>query len=201
MYFFGFDYIDYRKFHVSSCNITLLFTNFFYYSKAFKSGKRLLIVQCNAGRKHNHLISYARHRVPLLQETVTHLKEPSFYVIFVIHIPRHHIDTTVFGLQGGQWLSAHIDDLRESNIAPYMAMGKHISDLLCDPESLKSGKSLSSSLLYQRLHNCIPAAASRLQKSEEQPSTRSVQRISILLDLIPKSPRGNYMYVCMYIPL
>ena len=126
------------------------------------------------------------------------MKEPSFYVVFVIHIPRHHVDTTVFGLQGGQWLSAHIDDLRESNIAPYMAMGKHISDLLCDPESLKSGKSLSSSLLYQRLHKCIPAAASRLQKSEEQPSTRSVQRISILLDLIPKSPRGNYMYVCMY---
>ena len=118
MHFFGFDYIDYRKFHVSSCNITLLFMNFFY-SKAFQAGKRLLIVQCNAGRKHNHLISYARHRVPLLQETVTHLKEPSSYVVFVIHIPHHHIDTTVFGLQGGQWLSAHIDDLRERHLQMY----------------------------------------------------------------------------------
>ena len=33
VYFFGFDYIDYRKFHVSSCNITLLFTNFFIIAK------------------------------------------------------------------------------------------------------------------------------------------------------------------------
>ena len=175
-----------------------------FYSEAFQSRKRLLIVQCSAGRKHNNLISYARYRVPLLQETVTHLKEPSSYVVFVIHIPRHHIDTSVFGLQGGQWLSAHIDDLRESNIAPYVAMGKRISDLLCNPESLKSGESLSSSLLYQRLHSCIQTAASRLHKSEEQPSTRSVQRINILLDLIPKSSAqsgGTCMCACIYVPL
>ena len=192
-----YDYIDYRKSHVSSCDRIL---NSFY-SKAFQSRKRLLIVQCSAGRKYNHLISYARYRVPLLQETETNLKESSSYVVFVIHLPRHHIDTSVFGLQGGQWLSAHIDDLRESNIAPYVAMGKRISDLLCD---LKSGESLSSSLLYQQLHSCIQTAASRLHKSEEQPSTRSVQRINILLDLIPKSSAqsgGKCMCASIYVPL
>ena len=184
-----------------SLDITEYFNPF--YSEAFESRKRLLIVQCTTGSKQNHLISYARYRVPLLQETVTHKKDASSYVVFVIHIPRCHTDTSVVGLQGGQWLSAHIDDLRESSIAPYVAMGKHISDLLCDPESLTSGKFLSSSQLYHRLHSCIQTAASRLHESEEQPSTRSEQRINILLDLIPKSSAqsaGTFMYVftCHY---
>ena len=104
----------------------LAITEYYFYesfhSEAFESRKRLLIIQCRAGSKHNHLISYARYRVPLLQETVTHKKDPNSYVVFVTHIPRRHIDTSVVGLQGGQWLSAHIDDLRESNIAPYVAM-------------------------------------------------------------------------------
>ena len=196
--FLGFD--SYKMLNGSDCNF---FCESFH-SEAFESRKRLLIIQCRAGSKHNHLISYARYRVPLLQETVTHKKDPSSYVVFVTHIPRRHIDTSVVGLQGGQWLSAHIDDLRESNIAPYVAMGKHISDLLCNPEFLTSGKSLSSSPLYQRLHSCIQTAASRLHESEEQPSTRSVQRINILLDLIPKSSAqsaGTCMCVCVHLPL
>ena len=157
------------------------------FSEALESRKRLLIVQCSAGRKYDHLIAYARYRVPLLQETVTPQRDPTSLVVFIIYIPRRHIDTSLVGLQGGHWLSAHIDDLREGSVATFSAMGKHISELLCSCESLTSGKYHYSMPLYQRLHSCIQTAASRLHESEEQPSARSTQRISILLDLIPKT--------------
>lgn len=158
-----------------------------YLSEVFESRKRLLLIQCGAGRKYDHLIAYARYRVPLLQETITRQKDPTCLVVFVIYIPRRQIDTSLVGLQGGHWLSAHIDDIREGTIETFSAMGKHISELLCDHESLTSGKVLYSMPLYQRLHSCIQTAASRLHESEEKPSARSTQRINILLDLIPKA--------------
>lgn len=158
-----------------------------YLSEVFESRKRLLLIQCSAGRKYDHLIAYARYRVPLLQETITRKKDPTCLVVFIIYIPCYQIDTSLVGLQGGHWLSAHIDDIREGTIETFLAMRKDISEVLCEHESLTSGKVLYSMPLYQRLHNCIQTAASHLHESKEKPSARSTQRINILLDLIPEA--------------
>lgn len=74
--------------------------------------KRLLIIQCAKGHEHTDLIACARYRV--MDERKSDKRQGDTHVVFIVQLPRFSGGTSFAAFQGGQWISAHIDDLHVS---------------------------------------------------------------------------------------
>ena len=163
----------------------------------------LLIVQCESGHLYGDLIACARYRI--IDERAKALDEGKWvenggksHVLFIIHLPRQATAASFVGFQSDPWISAHIDELRESDddsINPLIANGKTISSLFCSTSSqlfaAQSEKTqLSTCPRYPRLnilkclHRCIQPAVCKIASAKG--SRRGYEQVEILIDLIPK---------------
>ena len=172
----------------------------------------LLIVQCDSGHLYGDLIACARYRVDDEREKSGDQwtnDSGRIHVLFIVHLPRGggcsgdgvgRLGSFV-GFQGGRWLSAHIDDLRtpvETVLSVDDALHTSISDLFyCKrtfPSSEEEKKERSEkagtrdSYQCSRLYNCILPAVARVVTSDNR-RERALNRVNILLDLIPQQPK------------
>ena len=82
---------------------------------------KLLIIQCDSGHLYGDLIACARYRVDDERERALLHKRShhgATHVLFIVNLPRRESDTSrrgskMVGFQGGVWISAHIDDIRQ----------------------------------------------------------------------------------------
>ena len=80
----------------------------------------------------------------------------------------------------------HLDELWPddlSNFDIHKISGYKICELFIGHNSLQHNADVIVLPQYQRLHSCIHAAVSQLSNS-----ARAIERVRLLLDLIPKSP-------------
>ena len=178
--------------------------------------KRLVIIQCDSGHLNGDLIACARYRIHDLKIKAD--KEQITHVLFIIHLPHQVRNSSFVGFQGHPWISSYIDDLRPTTdyvVSANVALGKTISEIFLesnnpDPqaESASQGDDnsvnegferqinnkethskaetvSSGSILFCRLHGCIQAAVSKLNDATAK---RSIKRIEIMANLIPKEP-------------
>ena len=92
--------------------------DFLYFRPLFSSqNDSLLIIQCDCGQLCGELIACARYRVEDEREKAKkHICSPT-HVLFIIHYPHKPgitARTSFVGFQGGNWIYAHIDDIRVS---------------------------------------------------------------------------------------
>lgn len=202
-----------------------------------------MIIQCDSGHLHSNLIACARHKVideiviPQSQGKNISNAEPQeqvnvvpnlenddeksngvkrsniIHVVFVVQLPRKSGGTNFVGFQGGNWISAHLDDLRaqkENEISFQSAIELSISEIFCSTyqqaplEPSEQNLELSqvteqphNSLFSEvqpfkfnanrRLRDLIQMACSFLY-DKEQNRLRTTERINILTDLIPSEP-------------
>ncbi len=82
---------------------------------------KLLIIQCDSGHLYGDLVACARYRVDDEREKALRQRRPHHgvtHVLFIVNLPRNKSDTgrsgsKMVGFQGGAWISAHIDDIRQ----------------------------------------------------------------------------------------
>lgn len=78
-----------------------------------KTGQsRLLIIQCVNANVNIDLIACARYCV--IDERKSEERVGDTHVVFLLQLPRINGGTNFAAFQGGQWVSAHIDDLHVS---------------------------------------------------------------------------------------
>ena len=95
---------------------------------------RLLIIQCDSGHLYGDLIACARYRIDDERERAHARAKGRIHVLFIIHLPRRGdvIGSSFVGFQGGQWVSAHINELQPSSeeaLTVADAISAPISDL------------------------------------------------------------------------
>ena len=95
---------------------------------------RLLIIQCDSGHLYGDLIACARYRIDDERERARACAKGRTHVLFIIHLPRRGdvVGSSFVGFQGGQWVSAHIDEIQASNedaLTLDEALSAPISDL------------------------------------------------------------------------
>ncbi|XP_034563927.1 E3 ubiquitin-protein ligase rnf213-beta [Notolabrus celidotus] len=127
------------------------------------------------------------------------LEDPTCWVIFIVKVSRISSHSQYIGFQGGVWQSFHIDDLRDSEDMSLNLMvfcGTLISDLvnptpserLEDGEtSRKSGDSQTGKAHLRSLslvRSCIQKAVGLLRDTSDSKTSRSMQRMHILLTLL-----------------
>ena len=163
----------------------------------------LLIIQCDAGHLNIDLIACARHRI--IDERVSALQMNSdtaplqaTHVVFIVQLPKQVGGTKFVGFQGAQWYSVHIDDLsppKDFSFTLPNAFYHSMSEIF--GVNFTVAKSNHETLdACKRLHSLIQKATSRLQDNEKN-KRRTIQRIEILLDLIPEQDSdcsGMYAY-------
>lgn len=133
-------------------------------------------------------------------------KRGSTHVLFLIHLHKEAAGSFV-GFRGDPWISLHIDELRpagDSALTLQYAIGAPISSIFLTSgrERWEGMKPMSTTPEEQKrtmtpvrrthgycrwLSSCIQAAASRVQDSEEN-KERAIQRVAILVKLIPRDP-------------
>ena len=99
------------------------FSPVFNHSDDTRPTDKLLIIQCDSGHLYGDLVACARYRVDDEREKAI-LQRKSHHgvthVLFIVNLPRKESDTSrsgskMVGFQGGAWISAHIDDIRQSH--------------------------------------------------------------------------------------
>ena len=73
---------------------------------------RLLVIQCTKADENIDLIACARYRV--MDERKKKESNGVTHIVFIVQLPRVNGGTSFSSFQGGQWVSAHIDDLHVS---------------------------------------------------------------------------------------
>lgn len=174
----------------------------------------MLIVQCESGHLDGDLIACARYRIIdertkaiekyknaenggqlVVDGERSMLNDGKSHVLLIIHLPRQAIATSFVGFQSDPWISAHIDELRESGddtINPFTANGKTISSLFfcMSSQLLAAGSEMAQPLQHPRLnllkclHRCIQPAVCKIASGKT--SRRGYDQVEILVDLIPK---------------
>ena len=150
-----------------------------------------MIVQCDSGHLHGDLIACARHRIYDLRAKAD--KMLATHVLFIVHLPQQVSSSSFVSFQGDPWISSHIDDLRQPSdtvVSTKEAITMTISEVFLGQKlfELSINKQPHEKLhplrspLFNRLHTCIQAAASRLKDSSIK---RSTKRVEILVHLIP----------------
>ena len=121
----------------------------------------LLIIQCDSGHLYGDLIACARYRVDDERGRSSHqwtCDRGRTHVLFIVHLPRggegdggraSNVRLGSFvGFQGGDWLSAHIDDLRmpsEAVLSLDDALHTSISDLFYSEKTAPSSETVIQS--------------------------------------------------------
>jgi len=139
------------------------------------------------------------------------------HVVFVVQLPRKSGGTNFVGFQGGNWISAHLDDLRaqkENEISFQNAIELSISEIFSStyqqiPSELSEQNLDSSQVTEQsqqslfseiqpfkfnanrRLRDLIQMACSFLYDKELN-RQRTTERINILTDLVPSEPTKGW---------
>ncbi len=99
----------------------------FHFSPAFNHSNdthptdKLLIIQCDSGHLYGDLVACARYRIDDERERALLQRKSDYgvtHVLFIVNLPRKESDTSrsgskMVGFQGGAWISAHIDDIRQ----------------------------------------------------------------------------------------
>ena len=123
---------------------------------------RLLIIQCDSGHLYGDLLACARYRIDDERERARAHAKGRTHVLFIIHLPRKGdvVGSSFVGFQGGQWVSAHINELQPSSeeaLTVADAISAPISDLFynmgfvsqgrkkCSKHSVKHTQVMSSS--------------------------------------------------------
>lgn len=155
----------------------------------------LLIVQCESGHLDGDLIACARYRIidertKVIEKMKGVENVGKSHVLVIIHLPREAVGTPFVGFQSDPWISAHIDELRETGddiISPFAANGKSISSLFFSASSqlLSSEEETRHHLsLCKCLHRCIQPAVCKIASAKR--SRRGYEQVEILVELIPK---------------
>ncbi|XP_070579262.1 E3 ubiquitin-protein ligase rnf213-alpha-like [Ptychodera flava] len=86
-----------------------------FFKDSGRSQERMLIVQCESGNENNNLIACSRYIVHDERDDAMKQAEeeawPPAHIVYIIQLPRTS-GGTFDGLQGGEWMCVHIDDLR-----------------------------------------------------------------------------------------
>lgn len=175
--------------NVKDYKLFLIFSTVF--AKRDSRKETLLIIQCESGHLYSDLIACAHYKVhdvlDRAQRSSSMDSNSMTHVLFIVNLPSNlHNQCNFVGFQGDLWISLHLDELwpvDESNfdihaISEYTMSEMFIGQKLNHPEHI--------SPQHQRLHYCIHAAVSRLSSRLSNPS-RAIERVRLLLDLIPKS--------------
>lgn len=75
----------------------------------------LLIIQSDSGHIYGDLIACSHYRIEDEREKAKKHTASRTHVLFIIHLPHKYDSTTrssFVGFQGGNWIYAHIDDIR-----------------------------------------------------------------------------------------
>lgn len=167
----------------------------------------LIIINCQSGHQYCDLIACARYRtndemVKRFEETKSKSNhrqsldscmksQPigATHVLFIIYLPRQTPPLSFVGFQGDPWLSAHIDELRETDaeISFFDTFSLPISELFYSPLSFEQQKAQHSHSFgyHKRLHSCVQAAVAKISP---QLHGRGIEIVDVLLHLIPKHP-------------
>ena len=143
-----------------------------------------MIVQCDNGHQNSDLIACARYRVidERKKEDILGIN----HVAFVVQLPRISGGTSFASFQGGQWISAHIDDLKgcENTIAALrFALKKPASAFfraLFSKALPPSAEFDPISLIYRCIHRALSELVSNQFKE------RVEELVEILLNLVPE---------------
>lgn len=154
----------------------------------------MLIVQCESGHLDGDLIACARYRIidertKVIEKMKGAENVGQLHVLVIIHLPREAIGTPFVGFQSDPWISAHIDELRETGddiISPFVANGRTISSLFSSNSSqlLPSKQEIPHLNLCKCLHRCIQPAVCKIASAKR--SRRGYDQVEILVELIPK---------------
>ena len=173
---------------------------------------RLLIIQCESGHICGDLIACARYRIEDEREKVYPSAKGKAHVLFIIHLPcRGEVLRSSFvGFQGGQWVSAHIDDIQtesEDTLTPNQALGATVSDLFYnmgfvsgrETASVSEDDKTKAHAQCVRLHSCIQGAVALVVDTEKGEGW-GTDRVKLLLDLIPQTrPSKSLGQYCTYL--
>lgn len=118
----------------------------------------MLIIQCDSGHLYGDLIACARYRVDDEREKALLLRKSDYgvtHVLFIVHLPRKELETrksgsSFVGFQGGAWISAHIDDIRqpaEEELTLDEARSAPINELFYNMTFVSSRSSIPSKTL------------------------------------------------------
>ena len=151
--------------------------------QAENDSDQLLIVQCDGGHQNVDLIACARYRVT--DERRHKQTQGLTHVVFLIQLPRIAGGTSFASFQGGQWISAHIDDLHSSqNLSSTIQAalvdppGKFFASLLHNPHTVLEF------IPTVRIRNIIHSVVANL--ISDSTISRAEKLILLLLQLIPE---------------
>ena len=178
-----------------TCNTSLyLLARDFFAKLGGREG--LIIVQCDAGDVNCNLIPCARH---LLVEQRIILKEDFIQlgnddltfadVVMIIQLPRLVGGCQAFaGVQVGQWLSVHIDELRPPTgqiPAIQCYVDRSVSDLfeVAKVEEQQEDATPNKFDTVSVLRYCVQAAVARIDQ-ESWRSLRSTRQLDLMLNLL-----------------
>ena len=150
---------------------------------------RLLIIQCTKADENIDLIACARYRV--MDERKKKETNGVTHILFIVQLPRVNGGTSFSSFQGGQWVSAHIDDL---HVSPNI--DKVLRSALNNPlhmffKSLVENPDVPLEfnpcfLIRDTIHLAVASVI-----SSEKICTRMETVIFIILKLIPEKNPGN----------
>ena len=150
---------------------------------------RLLIIQCTKADENFDLIACARYRV--MDERKKKETNGVTHILFIVQLPRVNGGTSFSSFQGGQWVSAHIDDLHVS-----ANIDKVLRSALSNPLHLFFKSLVENSDIPLEFNPCFLirdtihlAVASVI--SSKRMCARMENVIFILLRLIPVKNPGN----------
>ena len=142
----------------------------------------ILVIQCDALLTDGGLIACARH---LTCDTVKKLKEEEcllaqVHALYIIRIPRRHINSTFNGFQAKPWISFHIDYL-----CPQKDEARVTKQMIED-----SSLAIVFKMNSIRLCNMIPDALSMIEGPDDHRNAKCVQLLQKLM-IQPTGSQGE----------
>ena len=197
--------------------ILILCSPYFHREDDQLSTTSLIVIQCDNGHQNSDLIACARYRIydeAIQAKRKSKIQKQTLgltHVLFIVRLPPQEVRSNFVGFQGDPWISAHIDDIRqtsEATVIPNVAISATISELFIgrldparqgtdQPTQLSedhletSGESISAPSKedfypqHCRLHGCIQDAVSALRDFKND---RTKLRLQKLISLVPRDP-------------
>ena len=210
-------------------SVLILCSPYFHREDDQLSTTSLIVIQCDNGHQNSDLIACARYRI--YDEAIQAKRKSKIqkqilgptHVLFIVRLPPQEVRSNFVGFQGDPWISAHIDDIRqtsEATVIPNVAISATISELFIgrlDPARRGTDQPAGSTQLSEdrlersdesisapskedfypqhcRLHGCIQAAVSALRDFKND---RTKSRLQKLISLVPRDPSPSIGMLCL----
>ncbi|XP_077980129.1 E3 ubiquitin-protein ligase rnf213-alpha-like [Glandiceps talaboti] len=165
--------------------------------------EKVMIVQCESGHEYSNLIACAQYviqdELSQAMENATRNNTPFIptHVVFIIQLPRGRKTIRSYsGYQGGRWISAYVDDVRQEPFKMSSLIGffkKSIGDIFAANVQLKEGQDKFFNV-NELIRGSLPYVVAMLH--DEGTDHKCTQRLQSLVHLInQENPEGSFMDV------